>query len=108
MRWPTALYVHVPFCSRVCPYCAFNVTSRYDDSLTDRFLRAAEAEIGSLASAAPLRLKSLFLGGGTPTALDAPRLERLLGSMRNRTDPTSILEWTVEANPDALNDGQAA
>jgi oxygen-independent coproporphyrinogen-3 oxidase len=107
MTSPTALYVHVPFCSQVCPYCAFNVTSRYDDGLLDRFLRAIGRELSGLASARPLKLKSLYLGGGTPTALDARRLDLLLGLMKDRTDPGSIAEWTVEANPDALTSEHA-
>jgi oxygen-independent coproporphyrinogen-3 oxidase len=107
MKRPSALYAHVPFCARVCPYCSFNVTARFDEAVTDRFLAAIRTEIAALDPPGPLSLQTLYLGGGTPTVFDAGRLERLLGILRERLDPKALREWTVETNPDAMDSEKA-
>src|SRR3954453_10765890 len=75
------VYVHIPFCARICPYCAF-YKDRADSSQTQRFCEAVLAEIGRAAEQHPLRLQTIFFGGGTPTALTTTQLEFLLGGMR--------------------------
>ena len=74
--WPRAGYVHVPFCAHHCGYCDFAVATGRDH-LIDRYLDALAAELSTLQTPQPVR--TLFLGGGTPTHLDAGQLERLLG-----------------------------
>src|SRR5262245_49166907 len=104
MGSPEALYLHVPFCGRICPYCAFNVTSRFDPAGLDRFIDTAVAELAGLDGGNRLLLKTVYVGGGTPTELDATRLGRLLEAIRERCDPKAIVEWTVEANPDTVDE----
>jgi oxygen-independent coproporphyrinogen-3 oxidase len=108
MDRPRALYVHVPFCARVCPYCSFNVTSRFDAGSTDRFLDAVERELAGLGPPGPIPLQTLYLGGGTPTVLDPTRLERLLAILGRRADPETLIEWTVETNPDSMTAEKAS
>src|SRR5687768_2816041 len=99
------LYVHIPFCARICPYCAF-YKERADPSQTQRFCEALLRELKTVASefqstrprASPenmtalsrhvfdsaqtevqLQLETIFFGGGTPTALTTAQLEFLLG-----------------------------
>src|SRR5262245_9329667 len=108
MDLPRALYVHVPFCARVCPYCSFNVTAHFDDGVIDRFLGAVRLELAGLGPPDRLSLQTLYLGGGTPTVLDATRLERLLEILRSRLDPDELREWTVETNPDAMDPTKAS
>jgi oxygen-independent coproporphyrinogen-3 oxidase len=108
MGSPSALYLHVPFCGRVCPYCAFNVTSRFDAAGLDCFIDAATAELSALDEGRPLGLKTIYVGGGTPTELDPDRLGSLLSAVRERCDPAGIVEWTVEANPDTLDEQKAS
>lgn len=93
------LYVHVPFCVRKCPYCDFNSHAGRDEEM-DRYLDALEAE--ARAFAPHVRAKTVFVGGGTPTHLPAPRLARLLrilAPLRARGPG----EFTVEANPGSLD-----
>src|SRR5687767_15703052 len=85
------LYVHIPFCARICPYCAF-YKERADPSQTQRFCEALLREIEMLEPARPraaefrLELETIFFGGGTPTALTTAQLEFLLTGFRERLD----------------------
>ena len=67
---PEAAYIHVPFCRHRCGYCNFSVVANRDD-LIEQFLAAITQELKSLQW---LRIKTLFLGGGTPTHLNNPIL----------------------------------
>ena len=110
------IYVHIPFCARICPYCAF-YKERADRSQTQRFCEALLREIesaGNVDSAHPraaefqLRPETIFFGGGTPTALTTAQLEFLLGGMRDRLDLSALDEWTTEANPGSVSPRKAA
>jgi oxygen-independent coproporphyrinogen-3 oxidase len=101
------LYVHIPFCARICPYCAF-YKERADSSQTQRFCEALLREIETVTEEYPLKLETIFFGGGTPTALTTNQLEFLLGGMRDRLDLTALTEWTVEANPGSVSPRKAA
>jgi oxygen-independent coproporphyrinogen-3 oxidase len=101
------LYVHIPFCARICPYCAF-YKERADSSQTQRFCEALLREIGNVAELFPLKIETIFFGGGTPTALTTARLDFLLGGMRERLDLSRLVEWTLEANPGSVSPRKAA
>src|SRR5262249_2493327 len=74
-RWPRAAYVHVPFCAHHCGYCDFAVAVGQDERMA-AYLDALEIELSQGNSPRPVR--TLFLGGGTPTYLPHLLLERLL------------------------------
>src|SRR5947207_363140 len=101
------LYVHIPFCARICPYCAF-YKERADSSQTKRFCEALLREIETAVGQFPLKLETIFFGGGTPTALTTAQLEFLLSGMRDRLDLSRLIEWTVEANPGSVSPRKAA
>src|ERR1044072_8575563 len=98
------LYVHIPFCARICPYCAF-YKERADSSQTQRFCEALLREIETFVG--NLELETVFFGGGTPTALTTQQLEFLLGGMRHRLDLSRLVEWTLEANPGSVSPKKA-
>ena len=102
----THIYVHVPFCARICPYCAF-YKERADSSQTQRFCEALLAEVDERASRLRVAPETIFIGGGTPTALTTAQLEYLLGGFRDRLDLAALREWTVEANPGSVAPGKA-
>src|SRR5438874_2707171 len=83
------LYVHIPFCARICPYCAF-YKERADSSQTQRFCEALLGEIERVRKQFPIELETIFFGGGTPTALTTVQLEFLLSGMRERLDLSRI------------------
>lgn len=90
------LYVHIPFCPKVCPYCSFYKEAS-DRNKTKAFL---EAMLCEAAAAAPdLRPETVFFGGGTPTALSTPQLDFLISGLRERIDFSGVTEFTIEMNP---------
>ncbi|SEF74596.1 oxygen-independent coproporphyrinogen-3 oxidase [Caloramator fervidus] len=90
-----ALYVHIPFCLKKCLYCDFY--SITDLTLQDCYIDVLLKEIKEIEDK---ELKSIFIGGGTPTVLSKYNLERLLKNL-SRFD---FKEFTVEANPGTLNE----
>ncbi len=101
------LYVHIPFCARICPYCAF-YKERADSSQTQRFCEALLREIEEVRDRFPLKPETIFFGGGTPTALTTVQLEFLIGGLRDRLDLSGLVEWTLEANPGSVSSRKAA
>ena len=100
-RWPRAAYVHVPFCAHKCGYCDFASLAGVDH-LADRYVTALEREIET-ALAEPQEVDTIFVGGGTPTRLDASLLARLTALINRWFILTPGGEWTVEANPGTLD-----
>jgi oxygen-independent coproporphyrinogen-3 oxidase len=96
------IYVHIPFCARICPYCAF-YKERADPSQTQRFCEAILREIDQTLAQFLLQPQTIFFGGGTPTALTTAQLEFLLRGFADRLDLSKLQEWTVEANPGSVS-----
>lgn len=90
------LYIHIPFCPKVCPYCSFYKEAS-DRNKTQAFLDALLSEADLYAGA--LRPETVFFGGGTPTALSTSQLEFLLSGLRERIDFSEVREFTMEMNP---------
>ena len=119
---PVALYVHVPFCVSLCPYCDFVVyagsaargpASRVDAFtgalLTELTLRAdaADAAFGRPGGVGRAPLETVYLGGGTPTLLPAAAIEAILGTVRERFGIADGAEVTIESNPGPDERGDA-
>jgi putative oxygen-independent coproporphyrinogen III oxidase len=114
------LYIHIPFCARICPYCAF-YKDLLDRSQTWRFckaiLRELEQHQGKANSRSPRRTgdhgsllvpSTIYFGGGTPTALNIAQLEFLLRGFHEQLDLSELVEWTIEANPGSVSPRKAA
>jgi len=101
------LYVHIPFCARICPYCAF-----YKDLLdrlqTGRFCEALLRELEQLVAAHEVFPSTIYFGGGTPTALNIAQLELLLRGFHERLELSRLVEWTMEANPGSVSPRKAS
>jgi coproporphyrinogen III oxidase-like Fe-S oxidoreductase len=95
------LYVHIPFCARICPYCAF-YKDLLDRSQTQRFCEAIVRELQQYARHRPLVPSTIYFGGGTPTALTTGQLEFVLRGFHEQLDLSHLIEWTMEANPGAF------
>ncbi len=93
------LYLHVPFCPTICPYCDFHVVRR-GPGLVERYLERLEAEAAELFNRRPGPLATLYLGGGTPSYLRDRELARLYAALPWTLAPGA--EVTLEANPGTL------
>ena len=102
-----SLYVGIPFCPTRCAYCSF-VSADVGRALKliDPFLDALSREIratGAMLADAGLRVRTVYFGGGTPTTLTAPQLDRLMGELAEHIDLSACTEYTVEAGrPDTI------
>lgn len=100
------IYVHIPFCARICPYCAF-YKELLDRSQTQRFCDAILRELQTHARDRSIHPTTIYFGGGTPTALTSAQLEFLLGCFREQLDLSDLIEWTIEANPGSVSAAKA-
>ena len=102
-----SLYVGIPFCPTRCAYCSF-VSADVGRALKliDPFLDALSKEIraaGAMLEGAGLQVRTVYFGGGTPTTLTAPQLDRLMGELAEHIDLSACTEYTVEAGrPDTI------
>jgi putative oxygen-independent coproporphyrinogen III oxidase len=104
-----ALYVHLPWCVRKCPYCDFNShqlkSALPDRAYLDALLRDFEAELPLVASR---RIDTVFFGGGTPSLFGPDDFAWLLHTMRQRIEFAADAEITLEANPGTVERGRFA
>jgi oxygen-independent coproporphyrinogen-3 oxidase len=97
---PLGLYVHWPYCARICPYCDFNVALDRRDGEAGVLGEAILADLRAQARmVGPRRLTSIFFGGGTPSLADPAWVGRLIEQAKELWPSTDDLEITLEANP---------
>jgi oxygen-independent coproporphyrinogen-3 oxidase len=101
------LYVHIPFCARICPYCAF-YKDLLDRSQTWRFCEAILRDLDQQCASFAIAPETIYFGGGTPTALTTAQLEFLFEGLRQKLDLSFLEEWTIEANPGSVSTRKAA
>lgn len=101
---PTSAYIHIPFCTQICYYCDFAKVYIKNQPVDD-YITALLAEFHAANISV---LKTIYIGGGTPTALSAPQLDRLLSGITQHLDLSALEEFTVEANPGDLSDDKIA
>jgi putative oxygen-independent coproporphyrinogen III oxidase len=98
---PLAVYLHWPYCARICPYCDFNVVR--DRGRVEEQAQLVEAMVADLRAQRTLtgerQLVSVFFGGGTPSLMDRRAVERLLREATELWSPVDDLEVSLEANP---------
>lgn len=101
---PTSAYVHIPFCTQICYYCDFSkvfIKNQPVDSYLEHLLQ-------EFHSYDIQKLRTLYIGGGTPTALSATQLEVLLDGLTKNLDLSVLEELTIEANPGDLDEDKIA
>jgi len=97
---PLALYVHIPWCLRKCPYCDFNSHEAKGEAPEASYVEALVADLElALPSIWSRRVFSVFIGGGTPSLFSAAAIDRLLAAIRARVPLEPGAEVTLEANP---------
>ena len=103
-----SLYIGIPFCPTRCSYCSFvSRTVGKRTELLDPYLEALEREMrhtGKLLESSGRKLRTIYIGGGTPTTLSASQLAKLLDGVRDAFDLSRCIEFTVEGGrPDTLD-----
>jgi putative oxygen-independent coproporphyrinogen III oxidase len=106
---PLALYVHMPWCVRKCPYCDFNShqlkSAAPDSDYIDALIRDFDLELPRLEGR---RIDTVFFGGGTPSLFQPEEFSRLLGALKQRIAIAADAEVTLEANPGTIERGRFA
>ena len=97
---PTSAYVHIPFCTQICYYCDFSKVFIKNQPVDD-YLQALIREFESYDIE---QLRTLYIGGGTPTSITAQQLDYLLTNLTKHLDLSVLEEFTIEANPGDLTD----
>lgn len=97
---PTSAYVHIPFCTQICYYCDFSKVFIKNQPVDD-YLQALIREFESYDIK---QLRTLYIGGGTPTSITAQQLDYLLTNLTKHLDLSVLEEFTIEANPGDLTD----
>lgn len=93
---PVGIYIHIPFCHHICPYCDFN-TYRGLEPLIPRYVDALVQDLAQSANGMPAG--TVYFGGGTPSLLEPEQIERILTACRDSFALDPAAEITLEANP---------
>lgn len=105
---PLGLYIHIPFCARVCPYCDFNVYAR-QEHLIPAYTEALVQEMDLLRERlGPVRVATIYFGGGTPSLLPPEAVARLIRAARERFSVAADVEIDLEANPESAQEDNLA
>ena len=109
MSAPIAIYVHLPWCVRKCPYCDFNSHVRPDRIPEDEYVATLLADLdGDLELAGSRKVGSVFLGGGTPSLFGVRAIATLIDGLAGRLPFAADAEITMEANPGTIEHGRFA
>ena len=93
----TSLYIHIPFCKKKCDYCSFySLTDDYKEEYVSALIRAVQKHGGKT-------LKSIYIGGGTPSVLSPRQIHRITDAVYKYNHTDGCLEFTVECNPESIS-----
>ncbi len=98
----SGLYVHIPFCTTKCGYCDFYSVPLGCAQGTSRVVSAIVTELDNRLERTPFSIRTIFVGGGTPTVLPTRDLDRLFSKLHTVAQEHPVEEFTVEANPGTL------
>lgn len=99
-------YIHIPFCKQMCHYCNF-VKYFYTEKRATEYLQALEKEIESYIPGDGNKLRTIYIGGGTPTALDKEQLIWMFEMLHRKFDIAELEEFTIELNPGDIDEEKA-
>lgn len=94
------IYIHIPFCEQICVYCDFHkeiATDKKKKMYINRLMKSIDHLNDDFSE-----LKTIYIGGGTPSNLDNELLEKLLKSIKIKFDLSKVIEYTIEANPNDI------
>lgn len=95
-------YIHIPFCTQMCHYCSF-VKFYYAENKATEYLRALKKEMDIYLPGTNHEINTIYIGGGTPTALNVEQLRILMEIIHSKFDIANVKEFTIEINPGDVN-----
>ncbi|WP_087971725.1 radical SAM family heme chaperone HemW [Oceanobacillus rekensis] len=98
-----SVYIHIPFCRQICHYCDF-VKFFYNEQLATEYIEALINEMNVLLPGANHKMSTIYIGGGTPTALNLVQLETLLSFLNEKFDIAGCDEFSIEVNPGDIDE----
>ena len=101
-RTPLELYIHIPFCVQKCQYCDF-LSGPSDQETKNRYIEALLNEIQAVQGVEAYEIVSVFIGGGTPSVLEAEAIASIIEAIREKFYFASEVEITIEANPGTVD-----
>ncbi|WP_017797085.1 radical SAM family heme chaperone HemW [Oceanobacillus kimchii] len=101
-----AVYIHIPFCKQICHYCNF-VKYFYMENKADDYVEALIREIDCTVSGYNVHVDTIYMGGGTPTALNVEQLKKLFGFLDRKFNLGTCKEFTIEINPGDIDQEKA-
>lgn len=101
------IYIHIPFCKQKCSYCDFN-SGVYTNEIQNLYIDSLIIEISQVLSQIDIKkIKTIYIGGGTPSHLRNENLKKLLEHIKNNIILDNILEYTIECNPESVDNNFA-
>ncbi|WP_033828366.1 radical SAM family heme chaperone HemW [Bacillus andreraoultii] len=101
-----AVYIHIPFCTQICHYCDFNKVYLKGQPV-EEYLHALRMEMEHIFEITPpTQVETVFIGGGTPTALNEEQLKYLMETVQSLVHVKKLKEYTIEANPGDLTENK--
>ena len=97
----SSVYIHIPFCLKICDYCAFYIIDKANSTIRHRYLERIREELRQGQHLCK-RITTVYLGGGTPTFLSVSELRTLMKMVNEYIRLTNPYEFTIECNPDSL------
>ena len=97
-----SLYIHIPFCKSKCHYCDFFSISKAA-KLIPEYIDALAQEIKIYSEKYNFKIKTIYIGGGTPSILNPENIKSIILNVREYFYLKSDLEFTIEANPESIN-----
>lgn len=105
MNTPESLYIHIPFCVSKCSYCDFFSIGCGDNSVPQKYINALCEELSYRLSFYNVsRLKTIYIGGGTPSLLSIKQIIQIQNFLEQKVTFSSDLEFTIEVNPDDITE----
>ena len=101
-RTPLELYIHIPFCVQKCQYCDF-LSGPSDQETRGQYIEALLAEIQAVQGVEAYEIVSVFIGGGTPSVLEAEAIASIMEAIREKFAFSADAEITIEANPGTVD-----
>jgi putative oxygen-independent coproporphyrinogen III oxidase len=93
-----SVYIHIPFCHEICYYCDFTKIY-YNEALASQYLDALDKEMNLYIGEKKDKIRTIYIGGGTPTSLSDVQFSKLLSIVNRYFDMDQVEEFTIEANP---------